>query len=458
MPERSVAAIAQLKARFGDRISTARSVLDQHGRDEFWHAAAPPDAVFYPGTTDEVAVAVSICNETSTPVIPFGTGTSVEGHVQAVHGGISIDMTEMSKMIAVYPEDFCCVVEAGITRKSVNNALRDRGLFFPIDPGADASIGGMTATRASGTNAVRYGTMKDNVLAVKVVLPDGQIITTAKRAMKSSAGLDLTRLFVGSEGILGVITEVTLRLHGIPESFVAAVVSFDLVSDAVNTVVECIQSGIPLARAELLDPIQIDAINRYSGSGLPVGPTLFMEFSGAPESVKEQVVNAQQVIGGRGGKEQLRAIRDEDRAKLWQMRHDCAAAMKAYRPGAELFATDCCVPLSRLTECIEDTMKEIAQCPFPVPLLGHVGDGNYHLMFVIDPKNPDEARQAQAINERMVERAIAAGGTCTGEHGIGIGKKHFLEAELGPAVSVMAAIKRSLDPNNIMNPGKMLNL
>ncbi len=235
-------------------------------------------------------------------------------------------------------------------------------------------------------------------------------------------------------------------------------VSFDSVSDAVNTVVECIQSGIPLARAELLDPIQIDAINRYSGSGLPVGPTLFMEFSGAPESVKEQVVNAQQVIGGRGGKEQLRAIRDEDRAKLWQMRHDCAAAMKAYRPGAELFATDCCVPLSRLTECIEDTMKEIAQCPFPVPLLGHVGDGNYHLMFVIDPKNPDEARQAQAINERMVERAIAAGGTCTGEHGIGIGKKHFLEAELGPAVSVMAAIKRSLDPNNIMNPGKMLNL
>lgn len=458
MSEGSVAAIARLKARFGDRILTARPVRDQHGRDEFWHAAAPPDAVFYPRSTEEVAAAVAICNETATPVIPFGTGTSVEGHVQAVQGGITIDMTDMSRMIAVYPEDFCCVVEAGVTRKSVNNALRDRGLFFPIDPGADASIGGMTATRASGTNAVRYGTMKDNVLALNVVLPDGKIITTAQRAMKSSAGLDLTRLFVGSEGILGVITEITLKLHGIPETLVAAVVSFESVADAVNTVIECIQSGIPLARAELIDPLQLDAINRYSGSDFPVKPTLFLEFSGGPESVKEQVVNAQHVIRSHGGQEQRREAGDEGRANLWQMRHDCAAAMKAYRPGAELFATDCCVPLSRLTECIEDTMKEIADCPFPVPLLGHVGDGNYHLMFVIDPNDPDEVKQAHSINERMVQRAIDAGGTCTGEHGIGLGKKHFLEVELRDAVGVMATIKRSLDPRNIMNPGKMLNL
>jgi len=449
-------AIECIRDLIGERISTADAVRAQHGRDEFWHHAALPDAVAFAESTEEVAAMVKICAETRCPIIPFGTGTSVEGHVQATLGGITIDLTRMNQVLEVNPEDFDCTVQAGVTRKQLNAYIRDTGLWFPIDPGADASLGGMTATRASGTNAVRYGTMKDNVMSVKAVLPNGEIITTARRARKSSAGLDLTRLFVGSEGILGIMTEITLRLHGIPETIAAAVVDFPSVEAAVDTVVETIQSGVPIARVELLDDVQIKAVNDYSGFDYPVRPTLFMEFSGGPKSVEEQIETTKRIVADHGGGTFRWETEQEKRDALWQARHDVAYAVKAMRPGAELWATDCCVPLSKLTECITDTKRDLEGCPFPVPMLGHVGDGNYHLIYVIDPDNEDELKQAEALNERMIRRALEAGGTCTGEHGIGLGKKHFLVEELGGAVDVMWQIKRAMDPLNIMNPGKML--
>jgi D-lactate dehydrogenase (cytochrome) len=449
-------AIEQVQALLGDRISTSEAVLAQHGRDEFWHHAALPDAVAWPATTEEVSEIVKICNATGCPIVPFGTGTSVEGNVQAIRGGISVDVTQMNAVLSVNPDDFDATVQAGVTRKQLNAHIRDTGMFFPVDPGADASIGGMTATRASGTNAVRYGTMKDNVVAIKVVLPDGRIIKTSNRAKKSAAGLNLTQLFVGSEGILGIMTEITVRLHGIPESIAAAVVAFPTIEDAVSSVVETIQAGVPIARVELLDDVQLDAINKYSGFDYPVLPTLFMEFNGGPKSVEEQIERTREIMNDHGGGEFRWETQEEKRNALWQARHDAAWAVKALRPGCEMWGTDCCVPLSSLTKCIMDTKKDLENCSFPAPMLGHVGDGNYHLIFLIDPDSEDELKEAEALNERMIRRALAVGGTCTGEHGIGLGKKHFLVEELGEAVDVMRTIKLALDPNNIMNPGKVL--
>ncbi|MBT4967132.1 MAG: FAD-binding protein [Alphaproteobacteria bacterium] len=449
-------AIEQVQALLGDRIETSPAALAQHGRDEFWHHAALPDAVAYPLTTEEVSEIVKTCNALGCPIVPFGTGTSVEGNVQAIHGGISVDVTRMNAVLAVNPDDFDATVQAGVTRKQLNNHIRDTGMFFPVDPGADASIGGMTATRASGTNAVRYGTMKDNVVAIKVVLPDGRIIKTSNRAKKSAAGLNLTQLFVGSEGILGIMTEITVRLHGIPESIAAAVVAFPTIEAAVSSVVETIQAGIPIARVELLDDVQLDAINKYSGFDYPVLPTLFMELNGGPKSVEEQIERTREIMTDHGGGEFRWETQEEKRNALWQARHDAAWAVKALRPGCEMWGTDCCVPLSSLTKCIMDTKKDLENCSFPAPMLGHVGDGNYHLIFLIDPNSEAELKEAEDLNARMIRRALDVGGTCTGEHGIGLGKKHFLVEELGEAVDVMRTIKLALDPNNIMNPGKVL--
>ncbi|MAG97791.1 MAG: FAD-binding oxidoreductase [Rhodospirillaceae bacterium] len=447
-----------LKQLLGDRLSTSASVREQHGRDEFWHHQAEPDAVVFPLTTEEVVGVVDICRDGAVPLIPFGTGTSVEGHVQAVHGGVSVDVTGMDSILAVNPLDFDCIVQAGVRRKQLNEHIRDTGLFFPVDPGADASLGGMTATRASGTNAVRYGTMKDNVLAVKVVLPDGRVIDTARRAKKTAAGLDLTHLYIGSEGILGVITEVTLKLHGIPEVTSAAVVPFPSVEAAVDSVVTAIQSGIPIARCELMDAVMMGAVNAYSGFDYPVEPTLFMEFDGTKRGVEEQIEMMRAIAEDQGGGEFQWTSDQEERNRLWQARHDSAYAAKALREGCELWGTDVCVPLSRLTECMTETRKDLESCSLPAPMLGHVGDGNFHLIFVLDTSNDAEIKEAEEYNERMIMRALAMDGTCTGEHGIGLGKKDFLVAELGPAVDVMRQLKLALDPTNFMNPGKMIEI
>ncbi|MDP6404728.1 MAG: FAD-linked oxidase C-terminal domain-containing protein [Alphaproteobacteria bacterium] len=447
-----------LKQLLGDRLSTSASVREQHGRDEFWHHQAEPDAVVFPLTTEEVVGVVDICRDGAVPLIPFGTGTSVEGHVQAVHGGVSVDVTGMDSILAVNPLDFDCIVQAGVRRKQLNEHIRDTGLFFPVDPGADASLGGMTATRASGTNAVRYGTMKDNVLAVKVVLPDGRVIDTARRAKKTAAGLDLTHLYIGSEGILGVITEVTLKLHGIPEVTSAAVVPFPSVEAAVDSVVTAIQSGIPIARCELMDAVMMGAVNAYSGFDYPVEPTLFMEFDGTKRGVEEQIEMMRAIAEDQGGGEFQWTSDQEERNRLWQARHDSAYAAKALREVCELWGTDVCVPLSRLTECMTETRKDLESCSLPAPMLGHVGDGNFHLIFVLDTSNDAEIKEAEEYNERMIMRALAMDGTCTGEHGIGLGKKDFLVAELGPAVDVMRQLKLALDPTNFMNPGKMIEI
>ena len=449
-------AIARLRALLGERLSTAQAVREQHGRDESWHEMEAPDAVAFAQSTEEVAEIVKICHETGTPVIPYGTGTSLEGHIQAINGGVSIDLSQMNQVLQVHAEDLDCVVQPGVTRKQLNEYLRDTGLFFPIDPGADASIGGMTATRASGTNAVRYGTMRENVLALTVVLADGRIIKTARRARKSSAGYDLTRLFVGSEGTLGVITEITLRLYGIPESIAAAVVPFDDIEGAVNTVILTIQSGIPVARIELLDEVQLDAICKHSGLDYPIKPTLFLEFHGTERGTQEQSMMVKEIADEYGGGDFSWTTQLEERNKLWQARHDAAYAAKALRKGCEIWATDVCVPISRLAECIMETKKDLETCSVPAPLVGHVGDGNFHLAFVIDMSNPAEMAEVEAINDRLVMRALAMEGTCTGEHGVGVGKQKFLVAEHGEAVSVMRMVKQALDPDNIMNPGKML--
>jgi D-lactate dehydrogenase (cytochrome) len=451
-------AIAALKALLGDRLSTARAVRDHHGKDESWHVPHAPDAVAFPLATEEVAEIVRICARHRTPVIPFGTGTSLEGHVVALSGGISVDLTRMNNVLRVNAADLDVTVQAGVRRKQLNEYLRDTGLFFPIDPGADASIGGMTATRASGTNAVRYGTMRENVLALTVVLPDGRVIRTARRARKSAAGYDLTRLFVGSEGTLGVITEITLRLYGIPEAISAAVCAFDTIEGAVNTVISTIQAGIPVARIELLDDVQMEAINRYAKLNYPPKDTLFLEFHGTAAGVREQAEMVQAIAADNGGEDFRWATDAEERKKLWQARHDAAYASKALRPGAEVWATDVCVPISRLAECILETKKDLAASPLVAPLVGHVGDGNFHLTFVINRDDPQELAEAERINDRLVMRALALDGTCTGEHGIGIGKMKFLTAEHGEAVSVMRQIKNALDPDNIMNPGKVISI
>jgi len=456
--DRNHAVIEQLRARFGERITTSAAVREQHGKDESYHAPAPPDAVVFAQSTAEVAEIVKLCAEHKVPVIPFGTGTSLEGHVAALEGGISIDLSQMNRVLRVSVEDLDCTVEAGVTRKRLNEYLRDTGLFFPIDPGADASLGGMAATRASGTNAVRYGTMRENVLSLTVVLADGRVIRTARRARKSSAGYDLTRLFVGSEGTLGVITEVTLRLYGIPEAILAAVCPFPSIEAAVDTVVATIQAGVPVARMELLDSGQMEAVNAYAKLDYVVAPTLFFEFHGSPRGVEEQVAQVKEFAGENGGTAFRWTATPEERSKLWQARHDAYYAALARRPGSKGWATDVCVPISRLAECIAETKRDLDQCSVPVALVGHVGDGNFHLAFLLDPNKPEEYAEASRINDRMVERAIAMDGTCTGEHGVGYGKIDFLIAEHGEAVAVMRTLKRALDPDNIMNPGKIVRV
>jgi D-lactate dehydrogenase (cytochrome) len=449
---------AELRALVGERVSTAAAVRAHHGKDESYHAPHLPDAVVFPETTEEVAAIVKICARHKAPVIPFGTGTSLEGHVMALNGGVTVALTNMKKIKRVSAADMDATVEAGVTRKQLNEHLRDTGLFFPIDPGADASLGGMTATRASGTNAVRYGTMRENVLALKVVLPDGRIVETAHRARKSAAGYDLTRLFVGSEGTLGIVTEVTLRLYGIPEAISAAVCPFDTIAGAVDAVILTIQSGIPVARVELMDAESMAALNRYSKLAYPEKPTLLLEFHGTHSGVREQVDQFRTIASENGGGDLKWATSTEDRAKLWQARHDAAYACMAMRPGKKLWPTDVCVPISRLADCIAETKRDLDGSFLFAPVFGHVGDGNFHVTFVLDPNDAREIAEVERLNERLVMRALAMDGTCTGEHGIGSGKMKFLVAEHGEGVQVMRAIKKAIDPDDIMNPGKVLRM
>ncbi|MBT7615012.1 MAG: FAD-linked oxidase C-terminal domain-containing protein [Alphaproteobacteria bacterium] len=449
-------ALAELAELLGDRFSTGEAIREQHSHDESWHHAELPHAVVFPETTEEVAQVVTICARHGTPVIPFGTGTSLEGQVVAVEGGVSVDMMRMNRVIEVNAEDLDATVEAGVTRKQLNEYLRDQGLFFPVDPGADASLGGMAATRSSGTNAVRYGTMREAVLSLTVVTADGRIVRTAQRARKSSAGYDLTRLFVGSEGTLGVITEVTVRLFGIPEAISAATVSFSDIGAAVDAVIMTIQSGIPMARIELLDELQVEAINAYSKLDNPVAPTLFLEFHGTQAGVAEQAELVGGICSEFGAGDFRWTSNHEERNKLWQARHDAAWASKALRPGCSMWVTDVCVPISRLAECIVETKKDLETTDIPAPLVGHVGDGNFHLAFLLDRDDPAELAEAERINDRLVNRALAMGGTCTGEHGVGLGKMKFLQAEHGEAVSLMRQLKAAFDPQGIMNPGKIV--
>lgn len=451
------ALIEALHGIVGDRVSTAAAVREHHGSGEDYFPAQPPDAVCFARTTEEVSDIVKVCARHGAPVIAYGTGTSLEGHVVALHGGVCIDLSEMNAVLEVNQEDLDCRVQAGVTRKQLNEELRATGLFFPIDPGADASLGGMTATRASGTNAVRYGTMRENVLGLTVVLADGRVIRTGGRARKSAAGYDLTRLFVGSEGTLGIVTEIQLRLYGIPEAMSAAVCQYPTVGDAVNTVILTIQSGIPVARIELLDDIQMSACIAYSKlEGYAGKPTLLFEFHGTEASVAEQAEMVGAISGEFGGSEFRWATLAEDRNRLWQARHDAYFAALALAPGKKGIATDACVPISKLAECISQTQRDIEETGVMAPIVGHVGDGNFHLVLLIDPDDPDEFRCAKDLIARLNHRAIAMGGTCTGEHGIGMGKLDFLTAEHGDAVSVMRSVKLALDPGNIMNPGKMV--
>ncbi|ALJ34653.1 FAD-binding protein [Azospirillum brasilense] len=449
---------AEFKALLGDRFTTAAAVREHHGKDESYHPNFPPDGVAFAASTEEVSAIVKLCAKHKLPIIPFGTGTSLEGGVAALAGGVCIDVSNMKEVLRVSPEDLDVTVQAGVTRKQLNEHLRDTGLFFPIDPGADASLGGMASTRASGTNAVRYGTMRENVLGLTVVLADGRIIKTGGRARKSAAGYDLTRLFVGAEGTLGIITEVTLRLYGIPEAISAAVCPFNDIRGAVDTVIQTIQSGIPVARIELLDEVQMDAVNKYSKLDYKVAPTLFFEFHGTAAGVKEQAEMVAAIAAEFGGSEFTWATRPEDRSKLWQARHDGYYAALALRPGSKGWPTDVCVPISRLADCILETKKDIAESSMLAPLVGHVGDGNFHLVYVIDPDKPEELAEAKRLNDRMVDRALAMGGTCTGEHGIGYGKMEFLEKEAGDAFAVMGELKRAFDPENRMNPGKVVRV
>jgi len=451
-------AVAQIRALVGNRITTAMAVRQHHGADASWHPPLPPDAVVYAHSTEEVSAIVKICAATRTPIIPFGVGSSMEGHIGALQGGITIDLSEMNKIVEVHAEDMDVTVQPGVTRKQLNTYLRDTGLMFPIDPGADASIGGMTATRASGTNAVRYGTMRENVLALTVVLPNGDIIHTGGRARKSSAGYDLTRLFVGSEGTLGIFTEITLRLYGIPEATSSAICNFADLDGAVNTVIQTIQSGVPVARIELMDDTQMDALNRYSKLNYPVEPTLLLEFTGTDAGVVEQAEMVQAIAGEHGGKNFQWATVAEERNRLWQARHDSLWAILALQPGRQAFPTDVCVPISRLAECIAETKKDLETTWLKAPILGHVGDGNFHMVLLIDRDDPKDIAEVERLNDRLVNRAISMGGTCTGEHGIGSYKMRFLDAEHGKALELMKLLKRSIDPQNIMNPGKMFDL
>ncbi len=448
-------ALAQLKTLFGERMSQSESVLTSHGKGEAWHAPQLPDAVCYPESTEEVAAIVRICAQWKVPVIPFGVGTSLEGQTQAPFGGISIDLSAMNQVLEVNPADMDCRVQAGVTRKQLNEWIRDTGLFFPIDPGADATIGGMTATRASGTNAVRYGTMRENVMSLTFVNAKGDIVKTGTRARKSSAGYDLTRLMVGSEGTLGVITEIGLKLHGLPEAITAAVVNFPDLNSAVQTVIDTIQTGIPMARIELVDADYMDAINHYSNMNYAVKNTLFLEFHGTTDYVAEQVRQFQEIAGEYGAGDFEWATQQEDRNRLWQARHDSYWAILAKYPGKKGFATDVCVPISELANIINDIRAVVDDSPLTSEILGHVGDGNFHMIFCMAPGDEETLKEVYRINEILVQKALDLGGTCTGEHGVGTGKLKYLRREHGDgAVDMMQTIKRALDPDNILNPGK----
>ena len=444
-----------MRELLGGRVSTAAAVREQHGKDLTWNEGAAPDAVAFVRSTAEVQSLMQICAREKVPVIPFGAGTSLEGHFTAPKGGICLDLSGMNQILEVNSEDQDCRVQAGVTRKTLNAHLRDQGLMFPIDPGADATIGGMASTRASGTNAVRYGTMRENVMGLTVVLADGRIIKTGTRARKSSAGYDLTRLFVGAEGTLGVITEVQLKLHGIPEAVSAGICAFPSIAACCTTAIETIQIGIPIARIELVDAEHIKAINAYSKLTMAEAPTLFVEFHGTAASVKEQAERFGEIAEANGGGAFTWATREEDRTKLWQARHDAFWATKAMKPGKEeAIATDVCVPISKLADCVVETQKDLAANDIYGPIIGHIGDGNFHVVLFCDRANPDEVKRVKAVYGRMIDRALAAGGTCTGEHGIGSGKRDYLAREHGEGVDVMRQIKLALDPLNIMNPGK----
>ena len=452
------ALIEKLRPLLGERVTTNSTVLEQHGHGESWHPVQAPDAVCFVQSTGEVAEIVKLCAEFETPVIAFGSGTSLEGQVQAVNGGICIDMSQMNQILEVSNEDMDCRVQAGVTRRQLNQYLRDSGLFFPIDPGADTSIGGMTATRASGTNAVRYGTMRENVLALTVVTASGEIIKTGTRARKSSAGYDLTRLFVGSEGTLGVITEITLRLHGLTEAISAAIVNFPDVRSAAEASIQTIQMGIPIARIEIVDSDYMKAINAYSKTDYPELDTLFLEFHGTTAGVAEQVQLFDEISQELGASGFQWAEHEEDRNRLWRARHDAYYAGLAVHPGYRGYVTDVCVPISRLADCIAETQADIAKSGLFAPVIGHVGDGNFHSTMFIDPDDNEMFETALELDKRMVQRALDMGGTCTGEHGIGLGKLKHMRNEHGDgAVDMMKAIKAALDPQNIMNPGKVVD-
>jgi D-lactate dehydrogenase (cytochrome) len=439
-----------------DAVSVADAVREQHGTDESWHLPAPPDAVVYPESTEEVAGILRICAANGVPVVPFGAGTSLEGHIAALRGGISLDTSRLHGIREVNLEDLDCMVEAGVHRVALNERLRREGVFFPVDPGADATIGGMASTRASGTTTVRYGTMRENVLGLTVVLPDGRVIRTGGRARKSSAGYDLTRLFVGAEGTLGVITELRLRIYPVPDVIAAAVCGFPSVTDAVHACIECIQLGIPVARIELLNQAQMAACNRRSDLGLPERPTLFIELHGGEAAVTEAAEAVEAVTGSHQGAGFEWTTDPKERDRLWTARHQAYYAALAMRPGARALTTDVCVPISRLAECIAETERDLETEGTPAPIVGHVGDGNFHVVYLFDPLDETELARAQGFHERLVHRALAMGGTCTGEHGIGYGKVGFLREEHAEAVATMAAIKTALDPKGIMNPGKIV--
>jgi len=453
------ALIDGLKARFGDNCSTAMAVRTQHGRDESSFDAPPPAAVVFAESTQDVADAVKLASEHSVPVIPFGVGSSLEGHLLAVQGGISIDVSRMNQVLSINADDLTVTVQPGVTRKQLNEEIKSTGLFFPIDPGADASIGGMTATRASGTNAVRYGTMRENVLALEVVTASGDIIRTGTRAKKSSAGYDLTRLMVGSEGTLGVVTEVTLRIYPLPEALSAAICSFPSIEAAVRTTIETIQLGVPIARVELIDVNTVRMVNAYAKLNLREEPMLLMEFHGSPAGVKEQAETVQELASGHGGNAFEWASTPEERTRLWTARHNSYFAAVQSRPGCRVISTDTCVPISRLADCLLDSVAEADASGIPYFLVGHVGDGNFHFGYLLDPNIPEERVKAEELNHALVSRALALEGTCTGEHGVGLHKMDFLVTEAGVgAIDMMRTIKRALDPKNIMNPGKIFSL
>jgi D-lactate dehydrogenase (cytochrome) len=451
--------VAQLRERLGERVTTSHSTRDAHARGEGLHDSYPPDAVAYPLTDEEVAYLLATCNHAGVPVIPFGVGTSLEGHVQAIAGGICVDLSRMDSILSVSADDLDCRVQAGVTREQLNAFIRDQGLFFPLDPGANATLGGMAATRASGTNAVRYGTMREVTLGLTVVTPQGRIIRTGGRARKSSAGYDLTRLYIGSEGTLGIITELQLRLFGVPEKIVAAVCQFEALEASVQAVTLLLQMGVPIARIELLDELQMRACIAYSKlQDFAERPTLFIEFHGSPAAVDEQIEQVRAVTADFGGGELRWATAQEDRNQLWKARHNAYWAARALAPGKETFTTDACVPISMLSRCIIETKAEADASGLLCPIVGHVGDGNFHVILLYDPANAEERRRADALAGNIAHRAISYGGTCTGEHGIGLHKLDALVEEHGEAVDVMRAIKLALDPNGIMNPGKTVPL